>query len=584
MKALIFNSGRGSRMGKLTEQCPKCLLKLSSGETILGRQLRILAGCGITEAVITTGAYEADILAEAQKQSGITVQSVPNPRYDSTNYIYSMHLAHPFLDDDVLMLHGDLVFSQDLVQAMLDDARADLCLIHPDVPQPPKDFKGRIADGCLQAVSVELSDAQSFALQPMYKLSRSTMAAWLARVQEFVQAGRTDVYAEEALDAVTGAHRIEPLSYAPYFISEIDTPDDYAAVSRQIARYDEGVRFSLSAISVLLAKYGAKRPFFVMGRHLQGSDVHKLLTSLGVDAGYDFSVQENPSDESTARTLEAFLAHRGDLLVSIGGGSAMDTAKTVKYRLLEAQDAAKLVHIAVPTTAGSGSEATQFAVIYQGGVKCSLEHPALLPEHCILDSRLLHSLSPQQRKVSLLDAICHSTESLLSRHATPESRQCAVLSLQALLADCVAFAEGEQSVYDRMLLAAHDAGRAIQQTRTTFAHAMSYVLTAEYGIQHGQAAMLCLMHGLRYVEQNGMAALEEVRQALGCRAEETASARLFAIYRRMQPAERPWLQGADPAVLAGKVNAQRLSNSVIAFSQTDLQLIYASVADVYDGK
>lgn len=579
MKALIFNSGLGSRMGALTAYTPKCLLRLRNGESIFARQLRILSECGITEVIVTTGKYEAELIAEAGTQSGLSVQFVRNPQYASTNYIYSLHLAGAYLDDDVLMLHGDLVFDKGLVQAMLADVRPDLCLINREIPKPQKDFKGRVTDGRLQEVSVHIFDAQCHALQPMYKLSRNTMEQWLAEAERMINAGMTNVYAEDALNRMTDLLRIEAMSYAPYYISEIDTPQDYARVCAEIERYESGARFSLSALQPLLAAHQVGRPFVIMGGHLQGSDTDRFLDTLGLPVGRYFGVKENPTDDSAADALRAFLEYHGDLLVSIGGGSAIDTAKAVKYHLLEHSEYRELLHIAIPTTAGSGSEATQFAVIYQNGVKCSLEHPALLPQYCILDSTLLYSMTAQQRKVSLLDAFCHSIESLLSRHVSAESRAYAAASLDTLLACCLPFVNGETSVYDAVLAAANDAGRAINLTRTTFGHAMSYVLTSAYGIKHGQAAALCLLHGLKYAEQNKMQpqVLSEVHRVLGCRSDETVSEKFAEIYHGIQPEPCACLQNADPAALAGKVNAQRLSNSVIGFCEKDLLAIYTAL-------
>lgn len=583
MKALIFNSGLGSRIGSLTENIPKCLLKLRSGESIFARQLRILSECGITDAVVTTGKYEAKLIAEAKRQSGISVQFVNNPLYASTNYIYSLYLAGEYLDDSVLMLHGDLVFDRSLVQAMLADERPDLCLINRQIPKPQKDFKGRIEDGRLLEVSVHIFDAQCCALQPMYKLSRNTMTKWLARTEQMIHSGFTGVYAEDALNCIADSLHIEAMSYAPYYINEIDTPQDYVRVCAEIERYENGVRYSVSSLQAFLAEYHAKCPFFIMGRHLFESDTDRFLDTLGIPVGRYFDVKENPSDESAADALRAFLEYQGDLIVSIGGGSAIDTAKAVKFSLLDSSEYGNLVHIAIPTTAGSGSEATQFAVIYRNGTKCSLEHPSLLPQRCILDSSLLYSMTAQQRKVSLLDAFCHSIESLLSHHASAESREHAASALDSLLAYYLPFVNGEASVCDAVFAAANDAGRAINLAKTSFAHAMSYVLTSEHGIKHGQAAAICLIYGLRYAEQKGFhpKALYELRQVLGCRGEETASEKFAAIYRSMQPEEYICLRSADPTELASKVNVQRISNSVIAFSETDLLNIYTKIVKAY---
>ena len=140
MKALIFNSGTDSRRGKLTEDKPKCLLPLPGGETILSRQLRLLAASGIRQAVITTGAYTEQIRQQAEG-SGLDIILVENPLYRETNYIYSMHLAQEAIQgSDLLMLHGDLVFDTQVLEKLLKTP-GNRCWTKPPLC-PPRTSKG----------------------------------------------------------------------------------------------------------------------------------------------------------------------------------------------------------------------------------------------------------------------------------------------------------------------------------------------------------------------------------------------------------------------------------------------------------
>ena len=109
MKALILNSGMGTRMGVLTCEHPKCMTEIGFGETILSEQLKLLSEAGIDEAVITTGKYD-DILVNYCKslEMPIHISFVKNPDYESTNYIYSIYCARNELDDDILLMHGCL--------------------------------------------------------------------------------------------------------------------------------------------------------------------------------------------------------------------------------------------------------------------------------------------------------------------------------------------------------------------------------------------------------------------------------------------------------------------------------------------
>ena len=116
MKALILNSGLGSRMGVLTSEHPKCMTEVSATETILSRQLTQLSDAGIEEAVITTGYYDSVLVNYCNHLSlPIRITFVKNPVYDKTNYIYSIYCAREYLDDDIILMHGDLVFENEVL-------------------------------------------------------------------------------------------------------------------------------------------------------------------------------------------------------------------------------------------------------------------------------------------------------------------------------------------------------------------------------------------------------------------------------------------------------------------------------------
>ena len=112
MKGLILNSGVGKRMGDLTSRHPKCMTEILEGETILSRQLKLLKKCGIIDIVITTGPFDK-ILIDYCDSLNLSLQYtfVNNPVYDNTNYIYSIYLAREHLNDDIVMMHGDLVLN-----------------------------------------------------------------------------------------------------------------------------------------------------------------------------------------------------------------------------------------------------------------------------------------------------------------------------------------------------------------------------------------------------------------------------------------------------------------------------------------
>ena len=123
MKALILNSGKGTRMGDLTADHPKCMTEIASMETILSRQLRQIADYGIKEVILTTGPFE-DKLIHYVESLGLDLDYhfVRNPLYEETNYIYSIYLARELLEDtELLLMHGDLVVENDVFFSFMEE-------------------------------------------------------------------------------------------------------------------------------------------------------------------------------------------------------------------------------------------------------------------------------------------------------------------------------------------------------------------------------------------------------------------------------------------------------------------------------
>ena len=238
MKAIIFNSGLGSRMAELTKNNPKCMLKLYNGETILERQIRILSDCGIRDFIITTGPFKEQLYEVANKFKNLNFQFVANDDYENTNYIVSMNNASQYFNDDVLLLHGDLVFNKNLVIKLLNNKNSSVCLYNEEKALPEKDFKGRFKDNKLLEVSVNIFDDDCYAFQPLYKLDKKTLQLWKEKVAEFIEKGNTKVYAENALNEILDKLNIQGMSYKDDYIDEIDNEDDYKRVSNEIKEFD----------------------------------------------------------------------------------------------------------------------------------------------------------------------------------------------------------------------------------------------------------------------------------------------------------------------------------------------------------
>ena len=233
MKVLILNSGLGHRMGGLTSEHPKCMTEISNNETILSRQLRLIAEAGINDVVITTGYYD-DVLVKYCRHLDLPlhIEFVKNPEYDKTNYIYSIYCAKHLLDDDIILMHGDLVFENTVFDALL--ANEGSCMaVSSTAELPEKDFKAVISDGTIKKVGIEFF-TDAMAAQPLYKLEKKDWLVWLERITQFCDSDNRKCYAENAFNEVSDFCVINPLDVEGALCAEIDTPDDLAVISARL--------------------------------------------------------------------------------------------------------------------------------------------------------------------------------------------------------------------------------------------------------------------------------------------------------------------------------------------------------------
>ena len=233
MKALILNSGLGSRMGVLTSEHPKCMTEISHRETILSRQLRQLAEAGVTEVVMTTGLFDGVLVNYCQSLDlPVHITYVKNPLYRETNYIYSIYCAREYLDDDILLMHGDLVFENAVIDSIME--REGSCMtVSSTLPLPEKDFKAVVRDGKVMKVGIEFFN-EAMAAQPLYRLRRDDWRKWLEKIVEFCETDRRKVYAENALNELDGACGIDAFDVGGMLCAEIDNPEDLAVVSARL--------------------------------------------------------------------------------------------------------------------------------------------------------------------------------------------------------------------------------------------------------------------------------------------------------------------------------------------------------------
>jgi len=258
-----------------------------------------------------------------------------------------------------------------------------------------------------------------------------------------------------------------------------------------------------------------------------------------------------PTVRSCQDTFRSVRANDTELIVALGGGSVMDTAKAVAAQYGSGSEigwlSAHLRHgqtfpdafdppaiIAIPTTAGTGSEVTMWGTIWdeEGGGKHSISHPRLYPESALLSPELTMSVPRATTVAAALDALSHAMEAIWNRSANPVSDAVAIRAIGIIPAALVRVLDApeDRPARDALMSASLLAGLAISNTRTALAHSISYPLTSELGLPHGIAASLTLPELLRAVGRAHPERAASIVGGLGTTSVEAAVESLYALH------------------------------------------------------
>lgn len=301
---------------------------------------------------------------------------------------------------------------------------------------------------------------------------------------------------------------------------------------------------------------------------------------------YFIEFEPNPEFSQVEKGVKLFKSKIYDLIVAIGGGSSIDVAKAIKYySVLDNQEIIQVPILAIPTTAGSGAEATMYAVIYFDGEKKSVGSEKTLPDYVFFDSDTLTGLPLYHKKACMLDALCHSIESIWSLKATEESALYAKEAISIIDDNYMDYLNERDAVYSDMLRASYLAGKAIGITQTTAAHAMAYKLTKKYGLAHGHAVALCMNFIFQYLIEQATStdnekyiqkAFENINKAFGVDS-ISESIREYKKIVSCSELEEPDISSNDIEELVSSVNIERLSNMPIRLSQSDIKQLYGNM-------
>ena len=315
----------------------------------------------------------------------------------------------------------------------------------------------------------------------------------------------------------------------------------------------------------------------------------------------------NPLYEDVCKGIDLFNLTKCDTLLAVGGGSAIDVAKCVKLAVLAKEgndaiipplvntrvecDGAKLSFIAIPTTAGTGSESTHNAVMYYEGAKQTVTNDGILPDYAILEPKVLKTLPLYQMKCTMLDALCQGIESWWSVNSTTESYEYSRKAIELIMANWRKYIfDNDDEARANIMLGANYGGRAINITATTAAHAMSYKITSLYRFPHGHAVAVCLpeiweymlSHMEKCIDARGSEYLggvfHDIANAMGV-DNPYAARELFSCMLKEMELRNPVAgnRAEELEILSSSVNPIRLKNNPVFLDGDTIANIYNAI-------
>lgn len=291
---------------------------------------------------------------------------------------------------------------------------------------------------------------------------------------------------------------------------------------------------SVKKVGELAKAEGAKKALIITDSFIAQSDIRKKIEESLSNAGIAVEVFDGVTPNPTTACVDAgsdFAAKSdADILIAVGGGSSMDTAKGVSLGARNPQrgigldyqtqfEKSGLPIIAIPTTAGTGSEVNAFGVITdeETHVRFYVGHSSALAKAAILDPELTLGLPPKATAATGMDAMIHAVESYLSIRNNPYSDGIALQTIELVMKNLpTAYKEGSNlEARANMLLASHIVGVGFSHTGLGLVHGIGHSLGGHFNVPHGVALCTVLEEVLRYNLPTRQARMAKIGQALG---------------------------------------------------------------------
>lgn len=364
----------------------------------------------------------------------------------------------------------------------------------------------------------------------------------------------------------------------------------------------------IDRLSGILQEIGCKKLFLVIDSSYPFLNIKDEIDSLPVEEKVTFfDFTPNPLYEQVCQGIDLLKSTQCDTILAVGGGSAIDVAKCIKLAVLAKEgndailppivntrvecDGTNLPFIAIPTTAGTGSESTHNAVMYYEGAKQTVTNDGILPDYAILEPSVLKTLPLYQKKCTMMDALCQGIESWWSVNSTEESYEYSRKCIDLIMGNWHRYIfDNDSEAAANIMLGANYGGRAINITATTAAHAMSYKITSLYGLPHGHAVAICLPviwaymigHLDNCIDSRGQNYMEkifnEISSALGCPDSFDAIKGFESMLDEMEMMNPMSNQrDEDISILTSSVNPVRLKNNPVELDTETIRMLYNAI-------
>lgn len=363
----------------------------------------------------------------------------------------------------------------------------------------------------------------------------------------------------------------------------------------------------ITNLPAILKEFDCKKVFLVVDSSFPFLNIKEDIENMGYPHVMFSDFTPNPLYEQVCKGIDLFHITKCDCILAVGGGSAIDVAKCIKLAVLAEEgnaaiipplvsqrlpiNGAKIPFIAIPTTAGTGSESTHNAVMYYEGAKQTVTNDGVLPDYAVLEPSVLKTLPLYQKKCTMMDALCQGIESWWSVNSTEESYEYSRKTVELIMANWWKYIfENDDKAASLIMLAANYGGRAINITQTTAAHAMSYKITSLYKLPHGHAVAICLPEVWEYmlghmnkcIDLRGQDYLADIFNkiafSMGCVSPQHA----VVVFREMMKnmnlnTPEATNKEEELKVLSSSVNPVRLKNNPVRIEGTGMVGLYNNI-------